>query len=169
MSENDGRFLLGAILVSFGITYILNAINLVNSTFWLFIGLILVMEGFYYGIKRMFQKTNDASFSLATAFFGIAILLFVFGIVYCSFSSIVGAILLSIGLGIVIPALISNYSPRKILWGIVLMLSGILFWILSTINIPENFYRYARTYGIGLILIILGILVIFKPNRERRG
>ncbi len=165
MTETEGRYLIGAILVSFGITYTLNATNIVNSSFWLFVSCLLVMEGTYYSAKGFITKKRDISLPLAVLFFGISELLFLFNLVYYSFSTFFAAILLSIGLGLVISSFVTKYSYRKIISGIVLLLFGALFAISSMFNITDKIDRWIRGYGVGLLIIVLGILVIFPPKK----
>ncbi len=165
MTETEGRYLIGAILVSFGIAYIMNVANIVNNSFWLFVSCLIVMEGAYYTAKGIMLKKDDISFPLAVLFFGIAELLFLFNLVCYSFSTFVAAVLLSIGLGLVVSDFLAKYSYKKMLSGIVLVLFGALFAISSMFNLTDKIDRWIRGYGIGILIIILGILIIFPPKK----
>ncbi|MCD6427293.1 MAG: hypothetical protein J7L03_04220 [Caldisericaceae bacterium] len=170
MTETEGRYLIGAILISFGITYALSVANIVNSPFWLFVSCLLVMEGAYYTAKGITLKKDDISFPLAVLFLGIFELLFLFNLIHYSFSVFIAAVLLSIGLGLVVSNFLAKYSYRKMLSGIIVTVFGALFAISSMLNVTDKVDRWIRGYGIGILIIILGILIIFPPkggNRER--
>ncbi len=165
MTEFEGRYLVGAILVSFGVAYIASIANITSNSFWLFVSCLLVMEGAYYSAKGIILKKNDISLPLAILFFGIAELLFLFDIVYYSFSTFVAAVLLSIGLGLIISSFVAKYSYKKIVSGIMLVLFGALFSVSAVFNLTDKIDRWIRGYGIGILIIILGILAIFPPRK----
>ncbi len=160
MSEFDGRFTLGSVLVTFGLSYIITSFTFVQSLFWTFLGLFLLFEGVYFTAKKTYLKEKGVVSYLLLFFVGISILLFTFNIIQYSFLTLIVSLFVSIGLALLISGTIFKSSTREALSGAIFIAIGLILLIPHILNIPDSAYRTIEIYGFGGIFIALGIIVI---------
>ena len=168
MNDTDARYMLGSILLSFGIVYILSNVTIQFSAFWGFVGIFAVFEGSYYTVKYIFGTHKDITSSLTTLLLGITTLIFTFHIVQPTFTMVVSGISIAIGIALLISGFVFKISQREIITGIVLIGFGILIATPALFNVSECFYRYLRIYGVGLLLVLLGIVVMLPRGRKTK-
>ncbi len=166
MRDFDIRFGLGSLLVSLGAAYILRNMYATQDFFFTFLGIFFLLEGFYNVIGQIARKEKgEATQNLSLAFIGISILLFEFSLITYSTILLIALIIGSIGLAMIISGSLFNYSQRNIFIGIILIIIGGLLFIPIVFNISNSVYRIVRDYGIGIVLIALGVAV-FLPKKK---
>jgi hypothetical protein len=168
MNDTDARYMLGSILLSLGIVYILSNVSIQFSAFWGFVGIFAVFEGSYYTVKYIFGTHRDITNPLITLLLGITILIFTFRIVQPSFTMVVSGISIAIGIALLISGFVFKISRKEIISGIVLIGFGLLIATPILFNISEQFYRYLRIYGVGLLLVLLGIVVMLPRGKKTK-
>jgi len=161
MSNFDTRFGIGSLLVALGGAFILGNVGMVNSVFWTFVGLFLLFEGVYYTVEYTSRSRKiDIEGYLFMIFIGIAILLFTFSILQFSFTLLIAMCLVSIGLAYLVKGFFYKPHSRDLFAGLILIALGIIFFIPSLINISPITYRIMREFGLGILLIVFGIVIL---------
>ncbi len=168
MSDIDGRFTLGSVLVAFGLSYIITSFTLVHSLLWTFLGLFLLFEGVYFTVKKIYLREKDVSSYLSLLFIGISILLFTFNIIQYSFLMLVVSLFVSIGLALLISGTIFKFSTREFLSGVILIAIGFMLFIPHILNISDSVYKTIEIYGFGGIFIALGIVVMLPRKGGKK-
>ena len=168
MSDIDGRFTLGSVLVAFGLSYIITSFTLVHSLLWTFLGLFLLFEGVYFTVKKIYLREKDVSSYLSLLFIGISILLFTFNIIQYSFLMLVVSLFVSIGLALLISGTIFKFSTREFLSGVILIAIGFMLLIPHILNISDSVYKTIEIYGFGGIFIALGIVVMLPRKGGKK-
>jgi len=174
MSDIDARYMLGSILLSIGIVYILSNVAASFSFFWGFIGIFLIFEGSYYTVKYIFKQHKDITNPLITLFIGTAVLIFTFHIIIPTFTMTVAGFSIAVGAALLISGFVFKVSRKEIISGLVLIAFGFLIATPFVFNISEQFYRYLRVYGVGALLILLGVALMIpksskKENKDEGG
>lgn len=166
--EYSGRFFFGSLLISLGAAFILNNVYIVDSVFWTFVGILLTMNGIFFGIRAFLKKgKNDVSGELFVLFLGITTLLFVFSILKFNSILLFASIFISAGLSLIISGTFYKYSSRSIIWGIILIAVAIILFLPSAVGVSEEFYRIIRDYGIGVMLVVIGIVIFFSGRKRK--
>ena len=167
MSDIDARYMLGSILLSLGIVYILSNVAANFSPFWGFIGIFLIFEGSYYTVKYVFRQHKDITNPLVTLFLGITVLIFTFHIIIPTFTMLVAGFSIALGAALLLSGFVFKVSRKEIISGLVLIAFGFLIATPFMFNISEQFYRYLRIYGVGALLILLGVALMIPRNNKR--
>lgn len=167
MSNIDARYILGSILLSLGIVYILSNVAANFSPFWGFVGIFLIFEGSYYTVKYIFRQHRNITSPLITLFLGITILIFTFRIVIPAFTMVVAGFSIAVGAALLLSGFVSKVSRREVISGLILIGFGFLVATPAVFNISEQFYRYLHIYGVGALLILLGVVLMIPRDRKR--
>ncbi len=167
MSDIDARYMLGSILLSLGIVYILSNVAANFSPFWGFIGIFLIFEGSYYTVKYVFRQHKDITNPLVTLFLGITVLIFTFHIVIPTFTMLVAGFSIAVGAALLLSGFVFKVSRKEVLSGLILIGFGFLIATPAIFNISEQFYRYLHIYGVGALLILLGLVLMIPRNGKR--
>ncbi len=168
MRDTDARYMLGSVLLSLGIVYILSNIEINFSSFWGFVGIFTIFEGSYYTVNYIFKKHRNITSPLITLLFGITILIFTFHIVQSTFTMVVSGFSIATGIALLLSGSILKTSKREIISGIVLICFGFLMATPALFNVSEAFYGYLRIYGIGLLLVIFGIAIMLPRGSKQK-
>ena len=167
MSDIDARYMLGSILLSLGIVYILSNVAANFSPFWGFIGIFLIFEGSYYTVKYVFRQHKDITNPLVTLFLGITVLIFTFHIIIPTFTMLVAGFSIALGAALLLSGFVFKISRKEVISGLVLIAFGFIIATPFMFNISEQFYRYLRIYGVGTLLILLGVALMIPRNNKR--
>ena len=167
MSDIDARYMLGSILLSLGIVYILSNVLANFSSFWGFIGIFLIFEGSYYTVKFIFRQHKDITNPLVTLSSGITILIFTFYLIKTSFTIIVAGFSIAIGAALLLSGFVFKVSRKEVISGLILIAFGFLIATPFMFNISKQFYRYLHIYGVGTLLILLGVVLMIPRNKRK--
>ncbi|MGB9695210.1 MAG: hypothetical protein ACP5SB_02595 [Caldisericaceae bacterium] len=166
MRDFDSRFGLGSLLVSLGFAYILRNLWLTNNFFFTFLGIFFLLEGLYYTAKHFISKEKEEATSyLSLLFIGISTLLFTFDLIRPTTPMVFAFIIGSVGLALLLSGAFFKFSERTIFSGVILVALAFVIFLPFALNISDSVYQLMRTYGIGLLLILLGIIVFIPRNR----
>jgi uncharacterized protein YjeT (DUF2065 family) len=166
MRDFDTRFGLGSLLVSLGVAYILRNMQLTNDFFFTFLGIFFVIDGLYYLVKHIATKEHeDATSYLSMLFIGISALLFEFFIIRITTPLIFSFVIGSVGLAMLISSAFFRFSQRGIFSAIILIAIAFLIFAPFALNISDSVYQTFKSYGVGILLILLGIIIFLPRNR----
>lgn len=168
MSDIDGRFTLGSLLVAFGLSYIITSFTFVDSLFWTFIGLFFIFEGVYFTVEKIYRREKEVASYLTLLFIGISILLFTFNIIQYSFLMLVVSLFVSIGLALLLAGTMFKFSTRESLSGIILIAIGLLILTPHILNIPNSVYKTIEIYGFGGLFIAFGIIIMLPRKGGKK-
>jgi len=173
-STNDRRVALGALLIVFGAHFLLQAFPQSGYHFGILVPLaaFLMLLGVYGTVVGFQHRARETVlWSSMLGFAGIIMLLQATEIMRFGFTAFVGAALGSVGLSIVLSALLEavegTAQRHALLWGVVavalgalVFLSGLDIFSLQTINI-------IRKSAVGGLFIVLGLAVLIKGGRQK--
>ncbi len=169
MRDLDSRFNIGSLLIALGCAFILGNTGAVNSIFWTFVGFFLLFDGVRYTAKYMEREDKSGTESyLSMIFIGIFILLFTFSIVQFSIVAAVAAGFISAGLALLIKGFFYKPHGRDITTGLILVAIGLFLFIPFVLNISGIVFKAANKYGIWILIIILGIIMLI-PRKGGKG
>lgn len=169
MRDLDSRFNIGSLLIALGCAFILGNIGVANSIFWTFVGFFLLFDGVRYTAKYMQRKDKSGTEGyLSMIFIGIFILLFTFSILQFSTVAVVAAGFISVGLALLIKGFFYEPHGRDITTGLILIVIGLFLFIPFVLNISGIVYKAANKYGIWILIIILGVIMLI-PRKGGKG
>jgi len=169
MRDLDSRFNIGSLLIALGCAFILGNTGAVNSIFWTFVGFFLLFDGVRYTAKYM-QREDKSGIEnyISMIFLGIFILLFTFSIIQFSIVAAVAAGFISVGLALLIKGFFYKPHGRDITTGLILIAIGLFLFIPFVLNISGIVFKEANKYGIWILIIILGIVMLI-PRKGGKG
>jgi len=161
MRNLDSRFNIGSLLVALGCAFILGNTGVVNSIFWTFVGFFLLFDGVRYTAKYMQREDKSGTENyISMIFLGIFILLFTFSLIQFSIVAVVAAGFISVGLASLIKGFFYKSHGRDITTGLILIAIGLFLFIPFVLNISGIVFNAANKYGIWMLIIILGIIIL---------
>jgi uncharacterized membrane protein HdeD (DUF308 family) len=161
MRDLDSRFNIGSLLIALGCAFILGNTGAVNSVFWTFVGFFLLFDGVRYTVKYMQRKDKSGTEGyLSMIFIGIFILLFTFSILQFSTVTVVAGGFISVGLALLIKGFFYKPHGKDITTGLILIVIGLFLLIPFVLNISGIVFNAANKYGIWMLIIILGIIML---------
>ncbi|MEA3313090.1 MAG: hypothetical protein U9Q18_01795 [Caldisericota bacterium] len=169
MRDLDSRFNIGSLLIALGCAFILGNIGAVSSIFWAFVGFFLLFDGVRYTTKYLQREDKSGIESyLSMIFIGIFVLLFAFSILQFSIVAAVAAGFISVGLALLIKGFFYKLHGRDITTGLILIAIGLFLFIPFVLNISGIVFKAANKYGIWILIIILGIIMLI-PHKGGKG
>ena len=176
MSNNslDRRVALSALLVVFGIHFLLQAFPGTTYTFNLIVpfAAFVVFLGVYGAVTGYRQRSHDGVFwSALLAFVGIIVLLQATGIVRFNFAMFAGASIVATGLAILLsvaPGTDADGVSQKnsLLWGVLAVCAGAIVCLSGLQLLSQHTLATIMRSAVGVLFLVLGLVVLVKGGRK---
>ncbi len=157
---------IGMIIFSWGVTYIINLMYNLPDAWWFFVSVMIMTNGFYFTVKK-WRKGRNLLFPVSLLIFGIAEALFSLNVVYYSFYTFLAAVFTSIGIGLIVSEFTSKrHSPKILALGDGLIMASLAV-IDPFLNEKELFDRVV-VYSLGGLVAIVGLFMFFSSVSRKR-
>jgi len=170
----DRRVALSALLIVFGVHFLLNAFPQSGYDFGILVPLaaFVVLLGIY-GVVTGFQHNarETVLWSAMLVFVGIIVLLQVLGVIRFSFTTFVGAAVISAGLSILLSALFESVEGKTqrngLMWGVVVVVVGLIAFLSGLDIFSAQVVDMIRKSAVGGLFLVLGLAVLIKGGTRK--
>ncbi|MCX6085873.1 MAG: hypothetical protein NTX94_05515 [Caldiserica bacterium] len=170
----DRRVALSALFIVFGVHFLLKAFPQAGYDFGILVPLaaFVVLLGIY-GVATGFQHNarETVLWSAMLAFVGIIVLLQVLGVIRFSFTTFVGAAVISAGLSILLSTLfdsVEGKTPRNgLMWGVVAIVVGLIAFLSGLDIFSAQVVDIIRKSAVGGLFLVLGLAVLIKGGTRK--
>jgi uncharacterized membrane protein HdeD (DUF308 family) len=170
----DRRVALSALLVVFGIHFLLQAFPGTRYNFSLIVpfAAFVIFLGVYGVVTGYQQSSHDGVFwSALLGFVGIIVLLQATGIVRFSFTMFAGASIAAAGLSILLSAApgtdAGGVSPKNsLLWGVLTVCAGVVVCLSGLQLFSQHTITMITRSAVGILFLVLGLAVLVKGGKK---
>lgn len=170
----DRRVALSSLLIVFGVHFLLQAFPQTGYNFGVLVPLaaFLILLGIY-GTTTGFQQNARGTvfWSSMLSFVGIIVLVQVLGIIRFSFTTFVGAAVISAGLSILLSTLFDSVEGKTsrggLVWGVVAVAVGSLTFLSGLDIFSAQVVDIIRKSAVGALFLVLGLVVLIKGGTRK--
>ena len=173
-SNIDRRVALSALLIVFGIHFLLQAFPQTGYNFSIFVPLALfvILLGIY-GVATGFQRDarETVFWSAMLGFVGLIVLLQVLGVIRFSLTTFAGAAVVSAGLSILMSTLFDSVegktSRNGLIWGVAAVAVGSIAFLSGLDIFSTQVVDIIRKSAVGGLFLVLGLAVLIKGGTKK--
>ncbi len=170
----DRRVALSVLLIIFGIHFLLQAFPQAGYHAGILVpaAAYVIFLGFYGVVTGFQQNTRDTVFwSAMLGFVGLIVLLQVLEVIRFSFSTFVGAAVMSTGLSILVSSLLESsrgtVSRNGFVWGVLAVGVGAVAFLSGLDVFSAQVVDIIRKSAVGGLFLVLGVTVLVKGGSKK--
>jgi hypothetical protein len=173
-NNTDRRVALSALLIVFGVHFLLQAFPQTGYHFGILVPLaaFVILLGIY-GVATGFQHNarETVFWSAMLGFVGIIVLMQVLEVIRFSFTAFAGAAVISVGLSILLSTLFDSVegktSRNGLTWGVVAVAVGSLVFLSGLDIFSAQAVDIIRKSAVGGLFLVLGLAVLIKGGTRK--
>lgn len=170
----DRRVALGALLVTLGSHFLLQAIPSSGYSFGIVVPIAayVIFLGVYGAVSGFQRGARDSVFwSAILALIGVIVLLQALDVIRFSFTTFTGAVIIAAGLSVVVSNLPEPGQEGSFrtgfTWGALAIGVGVLVFLSGLEVIPAHAVSIIQKSAVGGLFLILGLVVLIKGGKQQ--